>query len=179
MHMRRLILPFSLLPLLSACGAACTFFCADTTYLQRQYVDNRDECRQLAELKLNTMPPPGSDGTAPVPNDKTAKTRLVAMFSECMNSKAWAVPSPASAEDKKKDAAPLATAAGAPPKQEVPSPAAARTVDAARQRTADCAFARQAADSSIVAKKRAEACDLECAQQRRLAPDMPKAAACR
>jgi hypothetical protein len=174
---------FALACALSACsdpyGPLCVAFCSDSTHLQRQYADHRDECRQLAELKLNTMPTPGSDAFDPSPEDRAAKSRLVGMFSECMNTKAWAVPGPAKDDgkkDKEKEAALAASAAAG--RLEIPAPAPAAVQDAERRRAADCAFARQSADASIIAKKRAEACEIECAQQRRLAPEAPKPAAC-
>jgi hypothetical protein len=97
---------------------------------------------------------------------------MVGAFSECMNNTAWGVPGPAAAPAA---AAPAAAAANGPV---LPQPAPASVQEAQRKRAADCAFARSNADSSIIAKKRAEACDLECKQQLELAPGAPKPAAC-
>jgi hypothetical protein len=45
-------------------------------------------------------------------------------------------------------------------------------------RAAECMFARHAAANSSIAASRAMACDLECAQALRAAPDAPRPAAC-
>lgn len=159
-------------------GPLCFAFCTDSTHVQRQYVDNRDQCRYLAELKTENMPPEKNPDTDPSISggaaDKTNKVRMVGTFSECMNSTAWAVPGPAGEEKKAEAAAANTQPGGLAP----PPPAPASVQDAQRRRAAECAFARQSADASIIAKKRAEACDLECTQQLELAPGAPKPAAC-
>ncbi len=153
-------------------GPFCVAFCTNTTRIQRQYEDHRDECRELAELKMTNM----QEDVAGSSVDKTNKTRLVGMFSDCMNNKAWAVPSP---DDKKKaEAAAQQQQQPQQPALEAIRPVPPQIIDEARQRSADCAFARQAADSSMIAKKRAQACDIECEQARRHAPEAPPSPAC-
>lgn len=147
----------------------CVIFCTDQTTLQAGYVEARDECREVAELKAGMQPGSSSNDTT----DKAQKTKLVSLFSECMTAKGWSVPNPA--EDKKKD-----TAAAPPPKVlplplELPAPAPQQ---ARNKRAAECAFARQAAESSVVAAKRAEACDIECRDLKRIAPEAPRPGAC-
>lgn len=45
-------------------------------------------------------------------------------------------------------------------------------------RKAECDFARHSANSSSIANARAQACDIECAQRVKNAPDAPRPAAC-
>lgn len=45
-------------------------------------------------------------------------------------------------------------------------------------RKAECDFARHSASSSSIANARAQACDIECAQRLKNAPDAPRPAAC-
>lgn len=151
----------------SSAGDACVAFCDDQTKIQRAYVKQRDECRQLAELKAGISP--GSTGRV---NDKNVKNKLITLFSDCMGTKGWTV------KDEKKETAPpppsTKMAEGNPP----PPPVKPQQ-DPRAARAADCAFARQAADSSTIARKRAAACDLECRDMLKLAPDAPRPAACR
>lgn len=157
---------------LAGCKEMCVAFCTDQTSIQHRYTDARDECRELAELRT------GMASNANVSKD--AKTQLVAQFSDCMGSKGWGVPGPGDDKDKKNatagtviPAAPveaIAVSPIAPPPQ--------RVQEATDTRAAECAFARQAADSSVIARKRAQACDAECAEMRRIAPEAPTPAAC-
>src|SRR5262245_26235589 len=88
----RTALSLALLTLLTGCGDLCFMFCTDQTSIQRRYVDARDECRNLAELKAGMA---GEDSL-----DKAGKTRLVGLFSECMNNEGWTVPGPGEKKDK-------------------------------------------------------------------------------
>jgi hypothetical protein len=177
MHMNYRAIALSACLLATGCtdawGPLCVAFCTDSTHVQRGYTEDRDVCRQLAELKAQNMAPDADPNAPASAADKAARAKLVSHFSDCMNSSAWAVPG---SEDKKKDAAvaPPGNASGPTP----PPPASPAVLEAQRKRAADCAFARQSADISIVAKKRAEACDLECKQQLDLAPGAPKPPAC-
>ncbi len=103
--------------------------CMDNISLQRQYVHDRDECRQVAEQKMGTYTP---EGGTPL-DDKNGKQKnaaLLSLFSECMKGKDWAVSGPKKDKDKDKaaatpaasPAAPAATVAAAPA---APAPAAA------------------------------------------------------
>lgn len=161
----------------------CWIFCIDQTSVQNDYVDERDRCREYAQLKLD-MAMRDTPG-----DEKTRKAKLVSLFSECMGNNGWSVPD--GKGDKKPDAA--AAAAAAPP----PSPATAQPTLPAQQgttpvavaatapdnkahlsRSAECAFARHAAANSSNAAARAAACDLECANRLKAAPDAPRPAAC-
>lgn len=174
---------------LLACGFRwpCYIFCSDQTSIQEDYVEKRDRCRELAELKAD-MASQAAPG-----DDKTRKTRLVSLFSECMHGNGWAVPNPADTAAKTAQTSPPPAAAQQPRADVFPSPMPLYTPagpgsepgDAAKApdqryatRAAECAFARQGRYRSRVAASRAEACDLECAQQRRMAPDTPTPAAC-
>lgn len=166
-----------------ATGHLCTFFCTDTTQLQRTYVEGRDHCRQYAELKAEMMPQdmPVEPGVYHPPStlSNATKTRLVGLFSECMNYEGWSIPGP---DDKNKKApeAPLAIAAAPAPRPEAMNTArqSAQAQEEYTKRAAECAFARQSADVSIIARKRADACELECRQWQKYSPDAPRPAAC-
>lgn len=151
-------------------------FCEDQTRIQGSYTGSRDKCREVAEMKASMQ------GITPnAQASKSQKTRLVDMFSNCMNNQGWAVPGPADEEEESTSpaqpvVAPRITAAPAMPMTLPPPPNAA---EVSRKRAAECAFARQAANSSIIARKRAEACDIECAQAWRAKPDAAPSPACK
>lgn len=185
----------------------CYIFCTDQTGIQDDYVEQRDRCREYAQLKLDMAVrsmPPGAE------EDKSHKALLVSLFSQCMGNNGWSVPDGSKEGSKPGAAAQAAQATGVPhaplpggPRQVAPAPAGAAPVNAvesatlgatggagvaspagasARQgalsRGAECAFARQSASVSSIAAARAEACDLECAQRLAAAPDAPRPAAC-
>ena len=158
--------------MLAACEEVqCPFLCTDSAKSQMEYISAHDQCKQVAELKAG-LQSSGSGGAA----DKATKTKVSSLFSECMSTNGWSVPVPSSTP------AAAVAAAGAPaktePAQALP-PISQKAQDMRLQRAAECAFMRQGAATSAIAKKRAEACDIECAQMARMAPDAPKSPACR
>lgn len=174
--LRRILPPLALPLLLTACSgsALCVAFCTDQTSTQQSYVQARDECRKLAELKVGLSP---DSGETDANLDRNAKNKLVGLFSDCMGPKGWAVPGPP--EEKKSAATPLTTPSPAAASGTAPAMLPARTRSPNySKRAAECAFARQAADSSVVSRKRAEACEIECREARKAAPEAPKPAAC-
>src|SRR6476619_5636952 len=76
----------------------CYWFCIDQTGIQNDYVEQRDRCREYAELKLDMAMRGGPQ------DEKTRKSKLVSLFSECMGNNGWTVPDGKDA--KKSDAAP-------------------------------------------------------------------------
>lgn len=68
-------------------------------------------------------------------------------------------------------------AATAPP-QSAAAIAAAQRERAFLARSTECAFARHSAANSSTAAARAAACDIECAERQKAAPDAPRPAAC-
>ncbi len=63
--------------------------CTDTTEIQRGYVDLRDKCREMSELKLDFYIKSQKDLNA---KDKNAE--LTTLFSDCMFSQGWIVATP-------------------------------------------------------------------------------------
>lgn len=160
----------------------CWMACVDQTSTQNDYVEMRDHCRELAQLKVDmAMKEQGAAST-----DSARKTMLVGLFSQCMGSNGWTVPD---GKDATKNAAaagggggPQVVSQTAAAALAAPSAAAAaaakRENQALMNRTAECAFARSNASVSSIAATRAKACDLECAQGLQVAPDAPRPASC-
>ncbi len=159
----------------------CWFLCVDQTSTQNNYIEERDRCRDYAQLKVD-MALKNSHG--PI-DDKARKSQLVSLFSECMSNNGWTV------GDTKSVAAPApspvpaiaapspAMAAGGPPAMTASTAATtAATAKASLTRSAECMFARHAAANSSISAARAKACDLECSERLRAAPDAPRPAAC-
>jgi hypothetical protein len=182
----------------------CWMFCMDQTSTQHEYIEQRDRCREYAELKQDMQ----IRGTikGPVTN-RDRKTALVSLFNECMANNGYNItnptPPPPMATGAQPAVAPMALAAGqanastgnsAKAPVAVPVSAAiagsagaqpARPLVAERSesksalsRSAECNFARHAAKHSSISATRAKACDLECAQRLKIAPDGPRPAAC-
>ena len=153
----------------------CWAFCTDQTSTQHDYIEQRDKCRNYAQLKLDMS----LRNTPGYIDGKTKKGQLVSLFSECMANNGWTVP------DGKAPGAP-----GGPATLQnaaVPATPAQATDDAladayrekaSLSRSSECAFARHAALNSSIAAARARACDAECAQRLSAAPDAPRPAAC-
>lgn len=162
--------------------------CQDQTAIQNDYVERRDICRQYSELKLDMA----MRNSGQYNNEQNRKAMLITLFSHCMSQNGWnttdvvAMPLPfaaggaAGAAAGAAGAAGTAGAAGAGAKQAAATSAAITAAEqrASISRTAECAFARQSASVSSIAAARAKACDLECAQRLRLAPEAPRPAAC-
>jgi hypothetical protein len=161
----------------------CWWMCQDQTAIQNDYVEQRDRCRQYAQLKLDMAMRSAGERN----NPQTRNARLISLFSDCMGQNGWnttdlkAAPpvsplaTPGMPVNKTPGNAPAALAGQAPA---APAPVDAQEEHAALTRKAECAFARQSAAVSSLAATRARACDLECAQRLKLAPDAPRAAAC-
>lgn len=157
----------------------CWWMCQDQTAIQNDYIEQRDRCRDYAQLKLDLSLRNSGD----MDNEQSRKARIIALFGECMANNGWSMTS-TTGLDKLGGGGQQAQHAG--PKQLQPGqarqdPTTAATAGddrAAISRSAECAFARQAASVSSIAAARAKACDLECAQRLRLAPDAPRPAAC-
>src|SRR5947207_8685556 len=66
----------------------CYLACVDQTGIQNDYVEQRDYCREYAQLKVNmALKEAGGDA-----DDKAHKAMLVSLFSNCMGSNGWIVP---------------------------------------------------------------------------------------
>ncbi len=174
----------------------CWMFCMDQTSTQHDYIEQRDKCRAYAELKQDMQIRGTVKGPATTRDKKTA---LISLFNECMANNGYNITNPAPPP-------PMATAAAAPPAamglaaqpasasasaaaQAAGAAAAAQAapklaiVERSENKTAlsrhsECNFARHAAKHSTIAATRAKACDLECAQRLKAAPDGPRPAAC-
>jgi hypothetical protein len=150
----------------------CNWMCTDQTSVQEDYVEQRDRCRKDAQLQVDT--------SSAALDENTKKAQLVSAFSRCMAENGWAVPDSGKAATGAAPAA-AATAVAVPA---AAAPAAATTAAKAAEekatlsRASECAFARQSADVSSIAAARAKACDLECEQYLKAAPEAPRPAAC-
>lgn len=155
-------------------GFACPIFCSEQTNIQVSYNDARNQCRDFAETKLSAM---SSDSDA-----NTSKTKLVALFSECMKGKGWEVPGPVggiATADARSSILPTPAPLYNPSRAEPAAGGGNAPYDRdAMQRAADCAWARQNAGSNQIAATRAEACDMECRQRMQANPYGQRAAAC-
>lgn len=152
----------------------CWWMCTDQTAIQHDYVEQRDHCRAYAQLKLDMVSRNSGQTDAP-----SRKTQLVNLFSECMEKKGWDIPSARAQEEAGNGENPLEAKAGA-----APAPAKedkiARTQEKkwSLTRSSECAFARHAAAYSSISAARAKACDLECSERLKNAPEAPRPAAC-
>jgi len=167
----------------------CFIICSEETDIQNQYTEQRDKCREYAQLKVDTNLHSDVEGS-----DQSRKAQLISLFSECMGKNGWVVPS--GHDDK--EGAPVNTAAPVSPTTPMgqaaaptafgqtptplPPPPTPAEVSAETQaflkRSSECAFARQNASTSANAEARAHACDIECAERLRSAPETPRPAAC-
>lgn len=184
----RLVFLLSVALLASGYKFRCWWMCQDQTAVQNDYVEQRDRCRQYAQLKLDMAMRSSGDKNTP----QSRNARLISLFSDCMGQNGWnttdlktATPvsplaTPGTAAGKPPANAPAALAGQAP---ETPPPAATAASTAQEDRAfiarkSECAFARQSASVSSLAATRARACDLECAERVKIAPDAPRPAAC-
>ncbi|MBY0407575.1 MAG: hypothetical protein K2Q01_07775 [Rickettsiales bacterium] len=191
--MSRLALALCLLAL-SACSGSpsdivggkyrfrCWAACVDQTSTQNDYVEMRDHCRELAQLKVDmSMKEGGIYG-----DDKSRKSTLVSLFSQCMSSNGWTVP-----DGKDPSKAGTAVAGGGGPQTVsqtaalAAAPASAAVAAATKReeqalltRTSECGFARANAGVSSISATRAKACDLECEKALAVAPSGPRPASC-
>jgi hypothetical protein len=163
----------------------CYAFCKDQTSVQDEYTEQRDHCRQYAQLKSEMSSAQG-DG-------KDRKGQLISMFSDCMSRRGWIVPDGKDGkggsagnpplESKTAAAGPAAAgagaaASGAPAQDPVTQANQQNEQKAFIARASECNFARQNASVSSNAAARAKACDLECEHRLIAAPDAPRPAAC-
>jgi len=105
--MRQISLIFLLCVVLFSSGYRfrCFFFCKEQTAVQNDYVENRDDCQDYAQAKLD-------DAMANSPNpdsEKAQQAKLVSLFSECMVKKGWDVPSGSRKTAYKDDSFPAIT----------------------------------------------------------------------
>lgn len=135
----------------------CYLACTDQTSTQNDYIEVRDYCREFAQLKVPMFLKESGDE-----DGKSRKSALVSLFSQCMCKNGWNVPDGKSGEGCKKG--------------DVATGVAMRYEDI--YRAAECSFARSSADTSVIAKTRAEACDYECAEALRTAPGAPRPPSC-
>ncbi len=159
----------------------CWAACVDQTAVQNDYVEMRDHCRELAQLKVDmAIKEAGLSG-----GDTARKSMLVSLFSQCMSTNGWTVPDgkdPSKANASGGGGGPQIISPTAAAAIATPSAAAAaatkRESQAVMTRASECAFARSNAGVSSISATRAKACDLECAQGLQLAPDAPRPASC-
>ncbi|MDX2072995.1 MAG: hypothetical protein SFX19_01365 [Alphaproteobacteria bacterium] len=161
-----IVLLIACMQLVSAYKFRCFLFCSEQTGVQSDYIEDRNLCRKYAQLHLDTDTSMTASGS-----EKARTSRLVSLFSRCMNDKGWTIPEGKGESD-----------AGPPPAVVVPTPqqataaatdkandlAAQRREQAFLERSSECAFARHGAAYSRIAATRAEACDIECAEGRKL-----------
>ncbi len=150
----------------------CWWGCTDQTAIQNDYIAERNRCRDYAQLKLDLS----ARNTGDPDNDQSRKARLVNLFNECMANNGWGIVE--GKQDKPAAAKPAAAGAAAATPPATNAATAAADDKSALSRSAECAFARQSTSVSSLAAARAKACDLECAQRLRLAPEAPRPAAC-
>jgi hypothetical protein len=148
--------------------------------VQHDYIEQRDACRSYAEAKVDlSLKELGKTGDA-----KAHNAQLVALFSECMGNHGWTVPdgrdkNSAAAAATPTPATPAPVANGQPASPAAATAAAAQQQDKAfLMRNAECNFVRENAPYSAISAARAKACDLECEQRLKHAPDAPRPAAC-
>jgi hypothetical protein len=181
----RLVFLLSVLLVASGYKFRCWWMCQDQTAVQNDYIEQRDRCRQYAQLKLDMA----MRSSGETNNAQNRNSRLISLFSDCMAQNGWNTTDLKAAAPVSGLATPGAPMKNTPPAANAPAalagqapPAAAPanpTEDrAALSRKAECAFARQSASVSSLAATRARACDLECAERLRQAPDTPRPAAC-
>lgn len=153
----------------------CWWMCQDQTAIQNDYIERRDHCREYAQLKLDLSIRSGGEADT----EQARKARIISLFGECMAENGWSMTS-TSGLDKLSGGPAQQGTAGQPGAGQAPSQAQIQAAEdrAALSRASECAFARQAASVSSISAARAKACDLECAQRLRLAPDAPRPAAC-
>lgn len=144
--------------------------CQETTITQREYADHRDQCRLMAEQRMG-----GARLDPNANNSGDARKALLIAFKDCMQSRGWAVTGPEKGDGKQQnDTPPLAAAVAVAPL--TPPPNAPQNIEA--RRAEECRYARANIHHSSNARALARACDLECKNKQRLAPDMPTPGAC-
>ena len=173
--MRRLQIIFLItaLALTSGYRWRCYVACTDQTSTQNDYVEQRDNCREYAQLKVDmAMRENGSL------DDRSRKTQLVSLFSQCMGNNGWIVPDgKGEGGPKKVESAAVAPNAASAPL--VAAPAVSKSEEKATvTRASECAFARYSASFSSNAATRAAACDVECENALKAAPGAPRPASC-
>ena len=67
----------------------CVLFCSEQTGVQNDYTENRDDCRSDAQNKLDDA----MAETSNPDNEKFREAKLISLFSKCMATKGWSVPS--------------------------------------------------------------------------------------
>lgn len=183
MFILRILFLLTALTVTSGYRFRCYLACTDQTSTQADYVEQRDKCREYAQLKID-MAMRENGGF----DDRARKSNLVSLFSQCMGNNGWIVPDGKGDAGKKLDAA---AQQPAPPPNTItsqaataaPPPAAVAAANkneerANMMRASECAFARQAASVSSNARARAQACDIQCEHALRSSPGAPRPASC-
>lgn len=173
----RLLFLITAMTAMSGYRFRCYFACTDQTSTQNDYVEQRDHCREYAQLKVDMAMRESGMGM----DDRNRKSQLVSLFSQCMGNNGWTVPDgKGEGATRKADAPPpAANAIASQAATAAPPAAAAHSEEKANiTRASECAFARYSAAVSSNAATRAQACDLECEQALRAAPGAPRPASC-
>ncbi len=129
--------------------------CSETTRTQRDYATSRDDCREYSEARRG-LPLNGGE--------KDEKTKLLALFADCMNKRGWAVSAPGNekpAAETPKAEKPVAGKPGVISYYVPPMPMA-QGANFGTDRASACAYARHARNHSTLAREVARDCDNEC-----------------
>lgn len=173
--MMQLRLIFLVVVLISTTGYRfrCWWACTDQTAIQHDYIEQRDHCRAYAQLKLDMVMRNNNIEGTPL----NRQTQLVNLFSDCMATKGWDIPKGSTGTGTTPPVPPIADLDKTQPSKE-DKLAVQQEKKWALTRSSECAFARNAAAYSSISAARAKACDLECEQRLKEAPDAPRPAAC-
>lgn len=142
----------------------------ETTSTQRDYADKRDVCREYSELRVATLSQPGAG---------KGQRRLLKEFGRCMQREGWGVSGPRTGPIVD-SVPPGGTVPGQPnptPLPPQPKPNKARKT-AYQQRSAECAYARHAADHSARAAAMAKQCAAQCKEKLARGAGKRRPAAC-
>jgi hypothetical protein len=66
--------------------------CLTSSRIQKDYIGQRDECRDFAERNIGQLPPP--QAATPALNARAQSANLAGLFSECMFNTGWTVAAP-------------------------------------------------------------------------------------
>lgn len=129
--------------------------CSETSSTQRDYASARDDCREYSEARASL----------PSTEAKDQKTKLLALFADCMNKRGWSVSAPGTdkvaAAEKPKTEKPVIQKPGVISYYVPPMPMA-QGANYGTDRASACAYARHAKGHSALAREVARDCDNEC-----------------
>lgn len=166
----RIVLLVACMQAVSAYQFRCWLFCGDQTAVQNDYVGARDKCRKYAQLRIET-----DTSSTELREERARAQKLISLFSSCMADNGWTIPDGKGGQQAA-GSAPVQAAAN--PTNDAATLAAQRREKAYLARSSECAFARHGAAYSSISRTRAEACDIECAEQRKATPGASRPAAC-